>query len=89
MSIESAADLDGMRRVGRVVAITLAEMTAAVRIGLTTTELDAVAASTFKRFALVPLRNSSTAFPASPASASTMKSSTASLALGGPTLEMS
>jgi len=50
MSIESAADLDGMRRVGRVVAITLAEMTAAVRIGLTTTELDAVAASTFKRF---------------------------------------
>jgi hypothetical protein len=49
MSIESAGDLAGMQRVGRVVALTIEEMRAAVRIGMTTAELDAVAASTFKR----------------------------------------
>jgi len=50
MSIESAVDLDGMQQVGRVVALTIAEMKAAVRVGMTTGELDAVAASTFRRF---------------------------------------
>jgi methionyl aminopeptidase len=50
MSIESAADLAGMQRVGRVVALTIAEMRAAARVGMTTAELDAVAASTFRRF---------------------------------------
>jgi methionyl aminopeptidase len=49
MSIESVADLAGMQRVGRVVALTIAEMRAAVRIGMTTAELDAVAASAFRR----------------------------------------
>ena len=50
MSIESAADLAGMQRVGRVVALTIAEMKARVRVGMTTAQLDAVAASTFRRF---------------------------------------
>jgi len=50
MSIESAADLAGMQQVGRVVALTIAEMKSAARIGMTTAELDAVAASTFTRF---------------------------------------
>jgi methionyl aminopeptidase len=49
MSIESAADLAGMRNVGRVVELTIREMRAAVRVGMTTAELDAVAASAFKR----------------------------------------
>jgi methionyl aminopeptidase len=49
MSIESAADLAGMEQVGRVVALIIQEMTAAARIGITAAELDAVAASTFKR----------------------------------------
>jgi methionyl aminopeptidase len=49
MSIESAADLAGMQRVGRVVALTIQEMCAAVRVGMTTAELDAVAGSAFKR----------------------------------------
>jgi methionine aminopeptidase len=49
MSIESAADLAGMQQVGRVVALIIQEMTAAARIGITTAELDAVAASTFTR----------------------------------------
>jgi methionyl aminopeptidase len=50
MSIESAADLTGMQEVGRVVALTIAEMKSAARIGMTTAELDAIASSTFKRF---------------------------------------
>ena len=39
-----------MQHVGRVVAITIAEMKAAARVGMTTAELDAVAASAFRRF---------------------------------------
>src|SRR5215510_10751333 len=50
MSIESAADLARMQRVGKVVTLTIAKMKAAARVGMTTEELDAVAASTFKRF---------------------------------------
>jgi methionyl aminopeptidase len=50
MSIESAADLAGMKHAGRVVALTIAEMKAAARVGMTTAELDAVAAASFKRF---------------------------------------
>jgi methionyl aminopeptidase len=44
MSIESERDLDGMRRAGRVVAAVLAETRAAVEPGITTAELDRVAA---------------------------------------------
>jgi methionyl aminopeptidase len=50
MSIESAADLAGIQHVGRVVALTIVAMTSAARIGMTTAELDAVAAATFRRF---------------------------------------
>jgi methionyl aminopeptidase len=50
MSIESAADLAGMQQVGRVVALTIAEMKATARVGMTTAELDAIAAAAFKRF---------------------------------------
>jgi len=50
MSIESASDLAGLQKVGRVVALTLAEMKSAVRMGITTAELDTVAASVFRRF---------------------------------------
>jgi methionyl aminopeptidase len=42
MSIGSKRDLEGMRRVGRVVAIVLREMKRAVRPGMTTAELDAL-----------------------------------------------
>jgi methionyl aminopeptidase len=50
MSIESAADLAGMQEVGRVVALTIAEMKAAACVGMTTAELDGIAAASFKRF---------------------------------------
>jgi methionyl aminopeptidase len=43
MSIESAADWKGLRRVGRVVRLTLDALERNVRPGITTAELDAVA----------------------------------------------
>jgi methionyl aminopeptidase len=49
MSIASRADLDGMKRVGRVVARTLAAMRAAARPGMTTAALDAVGAAVLRR----------------------------------------
>jgi methionyl aminopeptidase len=47
MSIKSDEDLAGMKRVGRVVALTIAQMRAAIRIGMTTAELDEVALRSF------------------------------------------
>lgn len=47
MSIESERDLIGLTRVGRVVALTLRAMREALRPGMTTAELDAVAAAVF------------------------------------------
>jgi methionyl aminopeptidase len=44
VTISSELDLAGMRRVGQVVARTLAHMRAQVRPGVTTAELDAAAA---------------------------------------------
>lgn len=44
MSIQSPEELAGMRAIGRIVALTLDALDAAVRDGITTRELDAVAA---------------------------------------------
>ena len=49
VSIESHADLEGLRRVGRVVALTLEETQRCVEPGVTTAELDGVAASVLAR----------------------------------------
>lgn len=50
MTIESKGDLDGMQQVGRLVARTLLVMRDAVRPGVTTGELDALAERTATRF---------------------------------------
>jgi methionyl aminopeptidase len=50
MSIESEADLAGLRAAGKVVAEALAAMRAAVRPGVTTRELDDVGAVVFARY---------------------------------------
>jgi methionyl aminopeptidase len=49
MTISSGADLSAMRRVAQLVARTLAEMHAAVRPGVTTASLDALAAGFARR----------------------------------------
>lgn len=50
MSISSEADWQGLRRVGRLVRLTLDALEANVRPGVTTAELDEVAAAIFDRF---------------------------------------
>lgn len=49
MSIESQTDLDGLRRAGNVTRLTLDALEAHVRAGITTADLDAVAAKIFAR----------------------------------------
>jgi len=49
MSIESPADWKGLKRAGRVARLTLDALAAHVRAGVTTADLDAIAASIFKR----------------------------------------
>ena len=49
MSIDTEADLQGIRRAGRVVADTLAAMRAAARPGMTTAELDEIGARRMAR----------------------------------------
>jgi methionyl aminopeptidase len=49
MTIESDKDLAGLRRAGRVVALAIKEMKAALEPGMTTAELDAVGAAVYER----------------------------------------
>ena len=49
MTIESHADVEALRRIGRVVAVVLDEMLAALEPGMTTAELDAVGTAALAR----------------------------------------
>ncbi len=49
MSIRTAEELEALRRVGRIVGLTLKEMAAAVKPGITTAELDAIGAAVMAR----------------------------------------
>jgi len=53
MSIDGEGDLQGLQAIGAIVAATLRAMKAAVRPGITTAELDAVAAREFARHGAV------------------------------------
>lgn len=50
MSIQSPSDLAGLRAIGRIVALTLQAMARAVRPGITTAELDLIAARELARW---------------------------------------
>lgn len=65
ISIKTAAQIEAMRRAGRLVARTLAEVGAAVRPGVTTGELDALAESIIRKAGGVPSFKGYHGFPAS------------------------
>jgi methionyl aminopeptidase len=65
MSIESEADLAGMRAVGRVVAETLRALRLAVGPGVTTAQLDEVAAASLRRRGARPVPAALLGFPGS------------------------
>ena len=44
MTVENEAQLEALRRIGRIVAITLAVMREHIRPGMTTADLDAIGA---------------------------------------------
>jgi methionyl aminopeptidase len=63
MSVESPADLIGLRVVGRAVARILDEMEAALGPGLTTAELDAIAADAMRRLGVRSAPRQTYGFP--------------------------
>jgi len=71
MTVESQHDIEALKEIGRIVALTIQEMKRQARVGMTTKELDEI-----------PRRKPSTTFPATRVSASTMKSRTAYRAIG-------
>lgn len=54
MSIESQKDLVGLKRIGRIVGLTLREMAGQVQPGMTTAELDAIGEATLARYGARP-----------------------------------
>jgi methionyl aminopeptidase len=50
MSIESSADMDGMRQVGQITRRTLDVLEKQVRVGVSTADLDAIAETMFARY---------------------------------------
>ena len=50
MTVETEDDLDGLRRIGQIVARALSEMLGAVRPGITTAELDAIGERYLKKY---------------------------------------
>jgi methionyl aminopeptidase len=63
MSIEGEHDLRALRRVGRIVAETLAEVRRELRPGMTTAELDAIGAAVFARHGARSAPRSAYGFP--------------------------
>lgn len=64
MSIETEEELVGLKRIGRIVARVLREMTASLRPGVTTAELDEIGARWLEHFGAIPAPASTYGFPA-------------------------
>ncbi|HTK95434.1 MAG TPA: M24 family metallopeptidase, partial [Terriglobales bacterium] len=63
MSIDGELDLAGLKEIGRIVAQTIRAMQAAVRPGVSTAELDQVAAREFRKHGAVSSPRRVYAFP--------------------------
>jgi methionyl aminopeptidase len=63
MSVESPGDLAGMKYVGRAVALILEEMKAAITAGMSTADLDTVAAAAMKRLGVRSAPRETYGFP--------------------------
>ena len=61
MSVRTPEELEALRRAGRAVAATLREVSRRVRPGVTTAELDALAARVLARHAARPAHGGATA----------------------------
>lgn len=73
MTIQSAADLQGLQRVGQIVAVTLNRMREALTPGMTTAELDQIGRTVLEKFGRNRRLNISISSLALPALASIKK----------------
>ncbi|NOU68923.1 type I methionyl aminopeptidase [Paenibacillus sp. LMG 31461] len=63
MTIGSQDDIDGLKAIGKIVAMTINEMKRHTRVGMTTKELDEIGGSFLKRHGAVPAPKSTYNFP--------------------------
>lgn len=63
MTIESQQDIDGLKEIGRIVALTIHEMKSRARVGMTTKELDEFGGSFLKRHGAVAAPKATYNFP--------------------------
>ena len=63
MSIKSQAELEGLKRSGRILRVALDTMAAAVQPGITTAELNAIGARTLAEFGAEPSSRRCMDFP--------------------------
>ncbi|WP_019911044.1 type I methionyl aminopeptidase [Paenibacillus sp. HW567] len=63
MTIGSQDDIDGLKEIGRIVAMTINEMKSHTRAGITTRELDEIGGEFLKRYGAVPAPQATYNFP--------------------------
>lgn len=63
MTIGSQNDIDGLKEIGRIVALTIKEMKSHARVGMTTKELDEIGGIFLKKHGAVPAPKSMYNFP--------------------------
>jgi len=63
MTIGSQHDIDGLKEIGRIVALTIIEMKRRARIGMTTKELDDIGGQLLEKHGAVPAPKSTYNFP--------------------------
>ncbi len=63
MTVESKNDVDGLKEVGRIVALTISEMKRQTRVGMTTQELDEIGGQFLRRHGAVSAPQSTYNFP--------------------------
>jgi len=63
MTIGSQNDIDGLKEIGKIVALTIKEMKSRARVGMTTKELDEIGGLFLKKHGAVPAPKSTYNFP--------------------------
>lgn len=63
MTIGSQNDIDGLKEIGKIVAMTISEMKRHTRVGITTKELDDIGGRFLKRHGAVPAPKATYNFP--------------------------
>ncbi|MGM1020400.1 MAG: hypothetical protein ACQEXV_07625 [Bacillota bacterium] len=66
--IASQNDIDGLKEIGKIVALTINEMKRHARVGITTKELDDIGGQFLKRHGAVPAPKTTYNFPSNTSS---------------------